>query len=182
MADSLTRIDNMFGLDCEFLVSDKSTLIEWLKVNHSIYPWIYFEKEIESAIRNDHVFAVVSHKKSFVGYIKVGIGSTYIHDFDVNIVFPPRTAFVYDTFVLPEWRGKNVAVYALLTLADYLKHRGFERILCHIEDWNQSSVRTFSKAYFYPRNTVRFIRIAEMGFYVLDRRRLYRKLEPYVAG
>jgi GNAT superfamily N-acetyltransferase len=165
----------------DFLVADKSELIDWLRINHAIYPWIFFEKEIESATKNNHVYMVVKHKKSIIGYIKVGVGKTYIHDFNMEICFPERTAFIYDTFVLPDMRGKNVAVHALFSLMEYLNARGFCRILCHIEDWNKASVRTFEKAYFYPRGSVRFIRVAECSIYIRGRFRFYRTLESYVT-
>jgi RimJ/RimL family protein N-acetyltransferase len=153
-------------LNTEFLIHDKSKLVEWLIENKSKYPWIYFEKEIETALRHDHVFLIILHQNKIISYVKIGIGPTYIHDFNQVLDVQARTAFVYDTFTLPEYRGKSLALFALDQAVEYFKTRNFKRILCHIESWNIPSIKTFEKAGFRAINSIRFVRTARFSFFI----------------
>lgn len=159
-----------FSPDCtvetDLLQYDKSKIIEWLKENKTNFPWIYFEKEISSAISNDHIYFTVTCQSSIIGYVKIGIGSTYIHDFDKSIEFNKGIAFIYDTFVLPEYRGKKLALYSLNQIAQYLKEKNYTKILCHIEKCNIPSIRTFENAGFSAKDSLRFTRIARFSFFV----------------
>jgi RimJ/RimL family protein N-acetyltransferase len=153
-------------VETRFLVHDKSVLIEWLKENASRFPWIYFEKELPPAIEYNHVFMVMLREGSIIGYVKIGRNRCYIHDFDKTISFKERTAFIYDTFVIPEYRGKALALFALNQSSQYLKDQGLEKIVCHIEKWNISSIRTFIKGGFRIKDSIRFIKLCHLPFFV----------------
>lgn len=164
----------------EFLRDDKMKLVHWLRENSGTYPWIYFEEEIDAAMKYDHLFLLLTHLERIIGYVKIGRGHTYIHDFDRLVEFPPGTAFVYDTFTLPEYRGKNLALFALNNLCDYLKAHDYRRILCHIEAWNVPSIKTFEKAGFRAIDSIRFFRAARVAFFVRSGCRPFRCLDNYL--
>ena len=166
----------------EFLTHDKNRLVEWLRENKSKYPWIYFEKEIDAALRNDHVFLIILHQGQIVGYVKIGVGPTFINDFDRMIEFQPGTAFVYDTFTLPDYRGKGLALFALIHAFEYFKARNFRRILCHIERWNVPSIKTFEKAGFCATDTIRFLRVASFSFFIRGGYIPFINLEKYLSS
>lgn len=164
----------------EFLTHNKNKLIEWLRENKSKYPWIYFEKEIDAALRNDHVFLIILHQGQIVGYVKIGVGPTFINDFDRMIEFQEGTAFVYDTFTLPEYRGQGLALFALSHAFEYLKIRHFTQILCHIEEWNIPSIKTFQKAGFYAKGMIRFTKLAGFSLFVRSGFIPFLNLERYL--
>jgi len=153
-------------LNIEFLDHDKYRLVEWLRENKSKYPWIYFEKEVEAALRHNHVFLIMLHQDQIIGYVKIGIGPTYINDFSQMIAFMPGTAFVYDTFTLPDYRGRGLALFALIHAFEYFKARNFKRIFCHIEKWNVPSIKTFEKAGFRVIDTIKFVRSPGFSFFI----------------
>jgi ribosomal protein S18 acetylase RimI-like enzyme len=165
----------------EFLDHDKTRFVEWLRDNKSKYPWIYFEKEVDAALKYDHVVLLMTHQDLIIGYVKIGVGHTYIHDFDQILEFQPGTAFVYDTFTLPDYRGKSLALFALNQASEYFKARNFERILCHIEGWNVPSIKTFEKAGFRARDSIRFIRMARFSFFVRGGCIPFFNLEKYLS-
>lgn len=149
------------GLDLkfDFLTDDKQALIDWLKSHGRKFTWMHIEKEIALANREGHIFVQISQGNKTAGYIKVGINSTYIHDFDRVVIFPPGTAFIYDTFILPEYRGNKISFYALMKTMHFLKDRDYRKLFCHIESWNAASSKTFRRAGFKEICTVRFSKI-----------------------
>lgn len=151
-------------VELEFLVEDKAPLIKWLERNHSMFPWMYMPKELEQA--KDHVYTCLRCKGDIIGYIKVGISNTYVHDFEKVLHCKAGTAFVYDTFVLPEYRGKNLALFTLLKTMQHLNESGVETVWCHIEDWNRASLKTFKRAGFAESGRIRFVRLFRVPFYI----------------
>lgn len=152
----------------DHLVEDKSRAISWLRTQHRQFPWMFFEKEIDAARANGHIFTVIESDGDIIGYLKIGINDVYIHDFDRVVRFPPDTAFVYDTFVLPAYRGKKVALYALARTIQYLHERNFTRLWCHIEKWNRASLSLFREAGFQEKGTIRFSRFLTLPLFVKD--------------
>src|SRR3990172_1308508 len=158
------------GIDIttNFLVSDKSRLIDWLTKYHITFPWIYISKEIDAAKSDNHIFVTLLHQEKIIGYIKVGIQHVYIHDFDRVVSFPPTSAFIYDTFILPDYRGKHLALYGIAKTIDYLREGKFKKLWCHIEKWNQASLRTFQNAGFKEKGYIRFSRLFGLPFFIRD--------------
>lgn len=167
-------------IDLHFLEQNKNEIIEWLKENKNKFPASYFEKEVESAIKNNHVFAVLKNHGEIIGFLKVGIGPTYIHDFDKTVQFPDRVAFIYDTFILPGYRGNNLAQFIVSSASEYFAQKEFKNIFCHIESWNVPSVKTFKKADFYEMDSIRFVRILRCSFFLKNRFSPFYDLEKYL--
>jgi len=171
------------GIDVtiNFLVSDKSKLIEWLAKQHVKFPWMYFSKEIGVATADNHIFVTLLHRDEILGYIKVGKKQVYIHDFDSIVSFPPGTAFIYDTFILPEYRGKHLALYAIAKTIDYLKEKQFKKLWCHIEQWNQASLKTFRKAGFEEKGSIRFTKLCGVPFFIRDGYKPMVSIKAYIS-
>ncbi len=180
--DSLPKCNARLDFQTEFLKQDKSELIRWLKYYSDRFPWIYCQKEMEFATANEHTFFVMRQNKKIIGYVKIGIGPTYIHDFDSHVVFEPQTAFVYDTFILPDYRGMHLTVFALGKVAGHFREHGFKRILCHIEKWNTPSVKAFTQAGFKGIGSIRYIRVANISFYLYNKYRPFPDLEMVLSS
>ena len=152
----------------EFFEHDKSRLVRWIRRQHAQFPWMYVPEEIEVAKQENHVFVGFLRGVEFVGYIKLGINRTYVHDFGKIVRFPVRDCFIYDTFVLPEYRGRGLAYGALLETMQYMKARSYKRMWCHIEQWNVPSLKLFGRAGFEKAGRVRFTRLFGFSFFIRD--------------
>lgn len=155
-------------IDIDFLKEDKSRLIDWLRGHNEKFPWMYKSKELQLAETDKHIYVSILHNSGIIGYIKVGLNNVYIHDFDKMVCFPKDSAFIYDTFILPEYRGKNIALYTLSETIRFLNKAGFQKLWCHIEKWNTASLKTFQKAGFMPKGAIRFSRILGLPIFIKD--------------
>lgn len=172
------------GIDVkiEFLGKDKNALVDWLIKYRDRFPWIYIHEEIATAGKNGHIFIVILHENGIVGYVKIGFGHAYVHDFDKVVRLPPEDALIYDTFVLPEFRGKKLALYAVTQAMRFLSEKkDLKRVWCHIEEWNRASLKVYEKAGFKMRGRVRFCRISGTSFFIIDRYRLCLKMETFLS-
>ena len=164
------------GRDCPYIRAaldvnidfNNSSIIQWLSDNHRKYPWFYIPEEIRSAESNRHVFAAFVHNNSIIGYIKIGIKRVYILDFDEELPLPGVTAFIYDTFILPEYRGRNIVPFALVSTINFLRTKGIREIFCHIPRWNRASINAFAKAGFENIRYLRFLRLFKFKFLIRD--------------
>jgi ribosomal protein S18 acetylase RimI-like enzyme len=129
-----------------------SETLEWLK-KRTIrgIPLIFSDKrrrEIDIGMKENHYFPNVKHQGDIIGYMKVGHGEVYIMDFDMSVYFPRGTAFIYDTYTSPGFRGLGIAPFLITDVMRFLKRRGYGRILCHIPKWNLASIRAYTKCSF----------------------------------
>ena len=166
-------------ISIEYLMDDISRLSDWLKTHHAVFPWLYFRKELESAQANKHIYACILHQDVIIGYVKIGMNNVYVHDFDKVVHFPSKVAFVYDIFVLPEYRGKHIASYVLIKIIQFLKERGFEKLWCHIEGWNHASIKTFQKIGFKEKASIRFSRLFGFPFFLQNSYKPLKSLEAF---
>ena len=163
-----------------FLEEDKSGLVKWLFENKEQFPWIYFVKEIDTAKNNNHIFYVIKYNASIIGYMKIGINCCYIHDFNEIIKFPRKFAFIYDTFILPEYRGKKLAQFCVNESIKYLNRNNYNTVLCHIENWNLPSIKVFMDAGFYKKDCIRYFKILFLRFFVKNNFFFFLGMEKYL--
>lgn len=182
LEDPLPMFLPELDLETNFLMHDKSELINWLKENKSKFYGIYIEKEIESAIDNKHYFFILKNKNDIIGYVKVGVGPTYIHDFRKTVVFENGKAFIYDYFILPEYRGEKLALFAINEVLKYFKVKGFKKIFGHIPTPNKSSARAIRKTNSHFVGSIRLIRIATVSFYLKNGNRPILSLDKFFAS
>lgn len=176
----INEFEPKINVTTKFLMDDKIELVDWLRIKKCEYDWICYDKEIESSFENHHHFCILKENENIIGYIKLGVGKTYIHDFDKSIHFRDKTAFICDTFMLPEYRGLNLGVYLISSASKYLQENGFTQILCHIEKWNIPSVKTFKKVGFTEQGVIRFIRIGFLKFFISNGINIFTDLEKFI--
>jgi len=154
--------------------SSGGEIIRWIREKSAEYPWIYIENELDTAFRENHVFPCATIGGEIAGYLKVGFGRVYVHDFSREISLPAKVAMIYDTFVLPEYRGKHVGLTLVNQAVDYLRGRGYERLWCHIPEWNVASSTLYRRAGFREIKRIRFVRLMSFGFFNLDPEKMLR--------
>jgi len=140
-------------------------IVNWLREHNISYPWMYIPKEIKTAKSEKHIFPYIKHNNEIIGYVKIGLGKVYILDYDKIIEFPEKHSFIYDTFIMPEFRGRNITPFLLNEAIKYLKDHKFEKIWCHIPSWNTPSRRAFEKLNFQRFTNVRYVRTLTLKFF-----------------
>ncbi|MFQ5751449.1 MAG: GNAT family N-acetyltransferase, partial [bacterium] len=135
----------------------RNKTLQWIKSLGK--EWMYNNKEIDTAIKENHIIASVNYQKKIIGYIKLGFNKVFIQDFQKVISFSPEKAFIYDTYVLPEFRGLGVAPYLITESMKYIKKKGFHQLVCHIPIWNTASINAYKKVGFEAVKDIRFAKI-----------------------
>lgn len=121
--------------------------------------WMLNANEFNTALQQGHFWANIKHENNIIGYIKLGYNNVYIVDYNMAIHFPPKVAFIYDTYVLPELRGHKVASYFINEVADYLKNDGYCTLMCHIPRWNIASIKSYERIGFKRMGKIRYLKI-----------------------
>jgi ribosomal protein S18 acetylase RimI-like enzyme len=155
-------------IDARMEYDSEDEILSWLKKHHARFGWLYIPSEIELKQREKHFFPFVRIGNNIAGYIKVGISQVYVADFDEIIPLPGKTAMVYDTFVLPEYRQLKVASFIIAEIIEFLRKAGFHHLWCHIPSWNKSSINAYSKAGFRKVDHVRYTRLLRWKFFSRD--------------
>lgn len=123
------------------------------------------DPEIEN-IRNEQqlLYTLMSQDK-IIGYVKIGKGRVYILDFDMVIDFPSNTAFVMDTFIQEEFRGKKLFHLLISTTKNDLNKKGYENLYCHIRKDNKISSVAYEKNGFSKVSSLRYMKICGKSFF-----------------
>jgi len=144
--------------------------IDWIMQNRD--DWHFLNRELAVALENGHYFPRAELEKETVGYMKIGVKRVYVRDFLKCVTFADKTAFVYDTYVEKDMRGKKIARKMITDTLKFLKEKGYARLLCHIEEWNKPSLAVYGKAGFKKLRRIRFLRLMGCDFLSFDPTRL----------
>lgn len=144
-------------LPVEIDITSIRQTIEWLKSQE--HAWVVHPKEIATALKYDHCWPSVRTNGKIIGCIKIGFGNVYIVDYNRIIEFPERMAYIYDTYVLQEQRGKGVAKFLITQAIKFLKAQGYTKVRCHIPPWNKASISAYEKIGFRKFSYIRYFRI-----------------------
>lgn len=140
--------------------------VQWLMLHKSEFPWIYNPKEIESAERYNHIYPSVKCNDSIIGYIKIAAAArVYIADYEDDIALKNDEAFIYDTFILPEFRGKQMGNFILSNIFNKLKADGISFVFCHIPEWNKASSRLYQNMGFKKISNIRYLRLFNFRYF-----------------
>jgi RimJ/RimL family protein N-acetyltransferase len=172
-------ISSSIDIELDF---DNERILEWLHANNSLYRWLYIPEEIKIAQEHKHIFLTVLHNHTIIGYIKVAIEKVFINDFKRVFILPLSVAYIYDSFILTEYRGRDIIPFAIDKLCHYLRNKDIKEIYCHIPEWNKSSIRAYEKAGFRRIMHIRFIRLLNLSFFIKDARKLTLNMDRLFSG
>ncbi len=139
-------------------------VMAWLAELSRSYGWVYVEAELATARKWGHVYGLLEIDGHYAGYVKIGFSHVYIGDFDRAIAIPQDTAFIYDTFIHPEYRRRGLGRHLIGESLRYLHRQKKQSVWCHIPDWNTASIRAFGGNNFKKMGHIRYLRIARWGF------------------
>jgi radical SAM protein with 4Fe4S-binding SPASM domain len=154
------------GFPIELNFNGITETTDWIYKNTDDY--YFLKQETDLALSNGHVFPNVKHNGKIIGFMKIGLNEVFIKDFRKNITFPQGTAFIYDTFVSKEYRGKKIAQAMISGAMELLKNKGVKRVLCHIEQWNTPSLCAYNTLGFKEIGKIRYLKIFGREFLSKD--------------
>jgi ribosomal protein S18 acetylase RimI-like enzyme len=155
--------DHQAKIPVKFDTTSTSETIEWLKSQKQ--SWLFVRpKEIVTALKYHHCWASIRYNGQIIGYMKIGFGKIYIADFDKVIEFPEKMAFLYESYILQEYRGKGVATYLKSQALKYCKAQGFKNVGSHVPPWNKSMIHINEKLGCKKIRFIRYFRIFGISF------------------
>lgn len=149
----------------EISFSSQDRIVLWLRNNCDSFPWICCERETEVGQSENHIYPFALYNGKIIGYFKIALRRVYIRDYDMVIQLPEGTAFIYDTFTLPEYRGKKIGHSLLVAITKHLKSRNYRRLWCHIPEWNKASLNLYQKAGFETVSFIRYVRLLNLKLF-----------------
>jgi len=147
-------------------LSSKDETLQWIE-NQSI-PWANNPREDAVGLEQGHYFPNVKYQGKIVGYMKIGYGKVYIQDFKKDILPGEGVAFVYDSYVLPNYRGLGIAPFLMTGVMVFLKKNGFKKVMCHIPPWNHASISFFTKCGFKKTKSIAYFKIFGMKIFTTN--------------
>ena len=152
-------------------------VIAWLRQIRGEFPWAWVQEELDIAREYNHVFARLRMGEEAVGYVKIGLTRSYVTDFARCIAVPEASAYIYDTFVHPERRGRGLATFLLLQTQDFLRRQNTRFVWSHIPRWNHASIGAYRRAGFAEVKHVRYVRFMGLRLFSHHPERLMRCAE-----
>jgi ribosomal protein S18 acetylase RimI-like enzyme len=170
----LNNIEPSLKVDIKF--NSMSDTLEWEKVNlHSGVFYAEDIKEINVAQKNKHYFVNVSHNHKIIGFLKVGLREIYFKEYMANIPIPQHIAFIYDTYIHPNYRGMGIAPYMINAAMKQLSTNGLKFMMCHIKPLNLASQSTYAKVGFEKINFIWHLRLFGLRIFNLPPQKLIQR-------
>ena len=163
------------GSEIEF---DSPEILGWLENLQSDFGWAFIEEEVDVATRLTHLLPLARIDDRKAGYLKVGIAEAYVTDFEATLNVPTRSAYIYDSFVHPDYRGHGIAQWMIAATLEELRSRGFERVWCHIPRWNAASIAAYEHSGFRKIAFIGYVRLLGWRIYSKNPERLMKNFEP----
>jgi ribosomal protein S18 acetylase RimI-like enzyme len=116
----------------------------------------YYPSEIKTGVIEGHIYPSIKIRNSIIGYSKIGFSKVYIEDFKRTYQFPENVAYIYDSYIAPEWRGKKFGAFLIYQVCIYLRQRGCISVWAHIPPWNKASLATFEKIGFKRQKLISY--------------------------
>jgi len=155
LSQEILPIQAQIPLEMDFHSAQQT--IEWMKTNAE--PWVFNPREIAVGLKEGHLFACARYQEEIIACVKVGLGKVYIQDYRKITDITKDSAFIYDTYVLPEFRRQGVAKYMVAEITRFLKNKGIRKLGCHIPPWNTASLNTYIHLGFKRVRYTRHLRI-----------------------
>lgn len=129
--------------------------LEWMRQIQPVFGFAYVPQEAETARELCHPLGLATVDGKYAGYVKLAIKQAFVTDLNRRITLPERTAFIYDTFVHPDFRRRGLASLLVAGAMAELPAGGYRWLWCHIPRWNVASRNTFGKQGFKAMGFIR---------------------------
>lgn len=108
-------------------------------------------------INNGSFFFSALNRDKIIGY--VCMSPSPVDHWSTRIGFKKKVIWEHDTFVLSDYRGKNIFPEMISIITPILIEKGYIRVLCTINKKNQSAIRAHEKIGYKRIGEVRQVHI-----------------------
>ena len=140
----------------------------------------YYPREIEVALRNNHIYSRLMVGGQIGGYNKLSFNQVYIYDFDRILRLPKGVAFTYDTMIELEIRNKGLGAFLLSEAIKEARRRGVRQVWGHIPPWNKASLRMHQNLGFKAERHIKFGCYLGIKMYSYQPEKLFHPGEWYI--
>ncbi len=104
---------------------------DWIKINNLL--WGLYEKEMKVAISEGHYWVNGKSDGKIIDFIKIGFGKVFVCDYDNILLFPKTVAFLYEIYIVREFRGNRISSYLLNESCKFCKDHVKDRMIDKLE-------------------------------------------------
>jgi len=127
------------------------------------------EQISNSRFHHGNICFCLLHQKKVVSYCWIAFDEEWIREIEMLIKPKDREAYLFDAFTLPEYRGKNLFPTVLSNTLNYLKAKGYHRVLIFALNSNRASIKAIQKASFRHFQCVIFLKLFGKGFHLISK-------------
>lgn len=140
------------GLDLRFL--DRHARRDWICQRASNRDWPQFR----AALQHDHELCLAFQDGVEVGWAWIGRDSVFLPPLGREIHLPTGTAYLYEAFVRPNARGQGIGRALVGARCRQAARLGYARLLTHVLEGNQASLRALEAHGFTATGRTHFVR------------------------
>jgi RimJ/RimL family protein N-acetyltransferase len=121
-----------------------------------------FEKfrggKAEERLKAGHLCFIAEENGDIVNYTWVSFNEAFVDELELKMRLSPSSAYQYDEYTVPKYRGKGILPAVLTFAGDYLFQNGIREIYELVASNNYSSLRAHKKIGSRKMGEVTFIR------------------------
>jgi GNAT superfamily N-acetyltransferase len=150
--DATASSAGMAGLELRFL--DRHARRDWICQRASNSDW----PQYRAALQHDHELCVALQDGAEVGWAWIGVERVFLPPLGREIHLPAGTAYLYEAYVRPGARGRGIGRALVGARCQQAARLGFARLLTHVLDGNDASLRALQAHGFRFSGRTRFLR------------------------
>lgn len=102
-------------------------------------------EEVDQRIKDGHIFYVAKKDRKIIGYCWYLVRKVEIQEFYATLYLKPDEVCPANSYIVPNFRGKNIRNYMRAYELDELKKNGYKRSLGYVYENNIAAMRMHQK-------------------------------------
>jgi ribosomal protein S18 acetylase RimI-like enzyme len=139
--------------------------------------------KVEERLKAGHLCFIGEKNGDIVHYRWICFNEAPVDELERKIRVRPNSAYMYDAYTVPNYRGKGIHPVVLTNAADYLFQSGIKEMYSVIMSNNYSSLRTWQKIGSQKIGEVTFVKLFNSRIYKCKAKttRDYAKLKEMLS-
>ncbi len=147
------------GVRVRFL--DRHARRDWICDHASDHDWPQFR----AALQHEHDLVVASHGKTTLGWAWIGYERVYLPPLGREIRLAEDTAYLYEAYVRSHARGRGIGRALVAARCLRAAERRHLRLLTHVVDGNEPSLRALQRHGFEVRGRTHFLKALRLAMW-----------------
>lgn len=120
--------------------------------------------EVERRLNAGHMLFIAKKTEKIIGFFWAATKYGEISDFHALIHLDEQEAYDYNSYIVEEYRGKDINKGLKVYAFDVLRQKGFDRVVGYIINTNKSSLRSNEKIGYHIIGKTTLIRIMTLEY------------------